>query len=239
MIKGTLIDTVRALEAVLNSFVVARPRIVPTAFHVASCAPFYSMMMKYGETPVSTVLSHVAHLPALIADWRENTDQYLAGLIPNGSRNTNSLALAKCFFRCDMCTEPISYPRILMHHCFLRPSGVNHKKRIKRKGKDENVGPREPRAFRVIDANTVFPSLSETFAEGMHENRAGVAFHTVASNLARRIIMGSRENPDTITYLEMDQKDLRVECLLCSSRRSRLVMRWTIAVSENSYHIIV
>lgn len=85
----------------------------------------------------------------------------------------------------------------------------------------------------VIDANTIFPSFSEVFGEGMHPDRDGVSYYREASTSesARKIILACGENPDTITNTEMDQLDYRVECLLCSSsRRGRLVMRWTTAV---------
>ena len=150
------------------------------------------------------------------------------------------LELATTFFQCDMCAEPISYPRILMHDCFLRPSGAiagpNHNAqgsgiRKEKKRTSQDI-PREPRPFRVITADTLWPRLSEKFGAGMHPGRAGVAFHKEASQSARRIILSCDENPDTITYAEMDQKDMRVQCLRCSSAaKGKLVMRWTIAVS--------
>lgn len=205
------------------------------------------MVKSTGDQSVDVILKGVAQLPRFITEWRRETDQYLASLIPGSQRQQNGddnalLELATSFFQCDMCTEPISYPRILMHDCFLRSSGPiagsNHNAQgsgiqKERKGASQGI-PREPRPFRTITADTVWPSLSEKYGAGMHPGRAGVAFYKEASQSARRIILSCDENPDTITFAEMDQKDVRVQCLHCSSAMTgKLVMRWTIAVSRD------
>ena len=192
------------------------------------------------DQAVNTVLEQVAVLPVRIVAWREDTDEYLTSLIRKAQRQRNNdpsllpLGLATSFFQCKGCTELISYPRILMHNCFMLPSGVigdSNGKTLVESKKKKNV-PREPRPMKQITADTMLPSLSMTFGEGMHPGRTEVAFHRAASQSASRIILCCGENPGTITYKEMDQKDFRVECLLCSSAgRGRLVMRWTIAVS--------
>ena len=240
-VRQKLTNRIKALDVVLEQLVVTRPRIAPTVFHVASSDP-YSIMVKSsttGDQSIDVVLKEIAQLPGFITQWRQKTDQYLANLIPRShrQRNTLLLELATTFFQCDMCTEPISYPRILMHDCFLHTIGRSNRNaqgsglRKKRTSKGEI---REPRPLRVIDADTVWPTLSE-YGAGMHPGRTGVAFHKEAFQSARRIISTCGENPDTITYAEMDQKDVRVQCLRCSStvNGGRLVMRWTIAVSRD------
>ena len=79
------------------------------------------------EQTVNNVLGQVSQLPLHLTQWRQDTDEYLADLIPKKGRFSvprSLLELAATFFRCFACTEPISYPRILMHSCFLRPSGA-------------------------------------------------------------------------------------------------------------------
>lgn len=120
-----------------------------------------------GNQSVDVVLKKIAQLPGFITEWRQKTDQYLASLIPRSRQqrrndNASSLELATSFFKCRMCTEPISYPRILMHHCFLRSSAHNGQRSgIRKERKRTSPGiPREPRPLRVITADTVWPSLS-------------------------------------------------------------------------------
>jgi hypothetical protein len=235
--KSKLTARLNALDNVLQQFCATRPRIAPSVLHVASWNPYLDMVKSSAtlDQSVNTVLGQVAMLPQHMAQWRQETDGYLAKFIPKPQRKGNvngalSLELATTFFRCDMCTEPIRYPRILMHHCFLVPSGA--KSRMARKPARDVTVPREPRPMAVITADTVFPLMSAKFGEGMHPDRAGVSLHKEASTSARKIILACGENPDAITYTGMDQKDFRVECLVCrSTGKGRLVMRWTIAVS--------
>jgi hypothetical protein len=93
--------------------------------------------------------------------------------------------------------------------------------------------------MRLVTVDTVFSSLSETFGMGMYPGRAGVSFHKEASKSARRIILPCGANPDAITRVEMDEGDFRVECLPCSlPGKRRIVMRWTIAVSQGFQSIV-
>jgi len=238
----TLSDRLSSLDDVIQQFVTSRPRISPTVFHVASREPF-STLVKSSNQMVDNVLDKIAHLPNHIVEWRKETDAYLAGLIPKYRQRDSPcpfLELAATFFRCFRCTEPISYPRILVHSCFLLPSGAKGVAGTKtqKKGRKPKDGLRQPRSLKVINADVVFPSLANAFGEGMHPKRSGVSYYQEASKSARQIILACGENPVTITNTEMDQKDFRVECMLCSStRRGRLVMRWTTAVRRDSHSI--
>ena len=189
----------------------------------------------------------------LITSWKEETDHYLAALIPQPSgkgkekesRNskTSVLELATTFFKCDWCTEPISYPRILMHSCLIEDQ---------EKAEDEEEdecdmedlevadarGPRAPRPPKKITFNTVFPTLSECYSLGMCAGKEGVTFAEEASNVARDIIMACGQDPMTVTYTAMEEMDARLECLRCSramqakqkAKSARLVMKWPMAV---------
>lgn len=87
--------------------------------------PFDDLKVKFLQTPVSVTPRGI---PGIIASWKESADESLLALLAQRSiskstrkgkeRATNSrLELATSFFNCRWCREPISYPRILMHHC--------------------------------------------------------------------------------------------------------------------------
>ena len=106
-------------------------------------------------------------------------------------------------------------------------------------GNVDRKAPREPRPPRDITADTVWPLLSTHFPVGVRAGQRGVAFDEEAHNVARTIVEACGEDADDISYIKMQEKDARLECLRCSrarqgKSRSRLVMSWTIAVSSTS-----
>ena len=192
----------------------------------------------------------------MIASWREDTDRHLVGLFPPSSSkgkeksSTHILELATTFFRCYRCKEPISYPRVLMHKCLMRADESDVEEQSVEDNTNEEVEQvsmvgqknahcRAPREPRDITADTVWPLLSTQLQVGMHAGKRGVAFDEEAHTVARTIVETCGEDPDGISYIKMQEKNARLECLRCSrarqgKSRSRLVMSWTIAVSSTS-----
>jgi len=240
------------------------PFIAPSGLQIASKDPFCSLVkVDSGKRlTLEDIKPFEPQLLAMLASWREDTDRYLVSLVPHLSSikgkeksPTHILELATTFFTCYKCSEPISYPRVLKHECLMRAderdvgesSADAEDNASEEAAEDSTVGqgnmsckaPREPRPPREITPQTVMRSLSASFPVGMHAGKRGVAFDEEAHNAAHRIVEACGEDADRISYIKMQEKDARLECLRCSrarqgKSRSRLVMSWTIAVSSTS-----
>jgi hypothetical protein len=244
----------------------SRWKIHPTAWWIASSEPIAYFIKSELPEKTSQDFEEVGpQLRDVVASWRAETDRYLATLIPRPSRKgkntTNSLELATTFFKCHWCTEPIMYPRILMHDCFLKESDAREEAR-KEEENDENEnevedsdedmvddarGPREPRPSKQITPDIVLPTLSDYYSLGIYAGREGVTIDEEASNVARDIITICGEDPNLVTYHEMEEKHAILECLRCSramqakqrTKSARLVMRWTTAVRRSEIHLLI
>ena len=226
-------------------------KIRPTAWWIGSSEPITSLI-KSDRRKISKedFKKAESQLRNLITSWREKTDHYLAALMPQPSgkgkkkdfRNsqTSALELATTFFKCDWCTELISYPRVLMHSCFVEDqekAGDEEEDECGMEDPEEDVvaGPRVPQK---ITLNTVFPTLSGCHSFGMCAGKEGVTYDEEASNAARVIIVACGQDPMTVTYAAMEEMDARLECLRCSravqakqkAKSVRLVMKWPMAV---------
>lgn len=182
-----------------------------------------------------------------IASWRAETDDYLASLIPQpsvkgkGKKKASNIAdllnLATTFFKCHWCTEPISYPRVLMHSCFAEDPQADdddddteeevviHRRRTAR----------QPLPPKQITYDTVLPTLLDRHNVGMCAGMEGVTYDDEASKAVREIVVLCGKDPNTVTYAAMEELDARIECLRCSRRvkrgkNKRLIMKWTMAV---------
>jgi len=199
----------------------------------------------------------------LITSWKEESDCYLATLIPQpfgkgkqkdpNNSKTNPLELATTFFKCYWCTEPVGYPRILMHGCFRKTVKSQDEARDE-KGDESDTedqeedadidacGPREPRPPNKITPELILPMLSGYYSLGLRAGVEGVTYDEEASNTARDIIMACGEDPKTVTSAAMEEKPIRLECLRCSramqakqkSKSNRHVMKWNMAVGPSS-----
>jgi hypothetical protein len=181
----------------------------------------------------------------LIASWKEETDQYLASLIPDkgkqknlGKHKTNRLKLATTFFKCRQCTELISYPGILWHECLLFGGCESENEEYDKNVKEEVVvdarGPREPRPPKHITADMALPMLSTSHRLGLCAGMEGVTFDEAAFNAAWDITTACGEDPNTVTHDSMKQTQARLVCLRCRREQVEetgigLVMKWTTA----------
>jgi hypothetical protein len=164
----------------------------------------------------------------------------------------NALGLATTFFKCHWCTEPISYPRILMHGCLYNDVKTNEEagdEEVEEADMEDSEGdvvvntrgPREPRPPKDITPDLVLPMLSDYYSLGMQAGKEGVTYDEEASGAVRDIITAYGEDPMTVTYAAMEENPARVECLRCSramqakkTKSVRLVMKWTMAVCPPS-----
>jgi len=162
-------------------------KIRPTAWWIASSKPIASLIKSEVRRITKEDFEKVEpHLCNLITSWKEETDRYLVTLMPQpsgkgkkkDSRNSkaSALELATTFFKCDWCTEPISYPRILMHSCLVEDQEEAGGEEGEDKGDMEDLegdvvadarGPQAPRPPNKITLNTAFPTLSDCYSLGM------------------------------------------------------------------------
>jgi hypothetical protein len=204
-----------------------KPAVVPRAIDLALMEPFRSAVFNTEakkESRVTELSKLEDHVQPLVASWQDSANEFLAGLLPSIKRSgkhklgTSQLTLAAIFFRCHWCTEPISYPRVLVHNCLTKTRS--------RSNGDEDSG-EELEDEKLL---ALVPSYA-----GMPWNYdKEVTFDEEAWKCARSVIVACGEDPVTVTASQMDDKDRRVECLQCrtqTARGNRLVMKWRIAVS--------
>lgn len=193
---------------------------------------------------------------ALIAAWKAHSDDYLIGLMPadssrKGKRkklDSSALNLATTFFKCHFCTEPISYPRVLMHHC-LHNNTMNSDE-LKGDGDildeetDEDVEPvipmksrsREPRPPRTITVQTLWETIPTFTPTGFRPGQPGITFDEESYTLSRKIVKACGQDPNTATHEVMEMNNARLECETCRKAReggkgrAHVAMRWLMAV---------
>jgi hypothetical protein len=166
-----------------------------------------AFMTKETFTPIVDEL-----LPALCHKWRRKMNRELLELMPPAaSGNTDDearLSQATTFFLCRECSEPISYPRILVHGCLtrLRQRGIRN---------------------RPPDEIAVYTLFGK---EPWNVDHNRVSFHAEASASAR-LVLGQSGLHRTAAASYVDKKDPWVECVRClDNEKGRAVYRWRRAV---------
>jgi hypothetical protein len=152
-------------------------------------------------------------LPELCRTWRRTQDTFLLKLLPlstseshptGGDSDVSRLQLATTYFNCQTCQCTILYPRILAHSCMT--------------------------AQMKIDADSNLKELWGAMRR-MPWNYTGdkVRLHKEAYDAAHQIVLTCGKDPAATTASEMDELDVRVECVSCS--RHRFAMTWRAGVS--------
>ncbi|KAF8643791.1 hypothetical protein AX16_008810 [Volvariella volvacea WC 439] len=194
----------KLLADIVKDFKSSVPRnsVIPTLADFASEERTHQLIFKKALSATLTDAELKAtreRLPEFVQTWRSACDAILLGIVP-----TARLDLATTFFSCSCCTDPISYPRILVHACLTR-------------GKEQQ---------NCVDQELVMMTEAQPWRVGAE----GVRFHERAWRQAAGILTALGMDPDTTTPEQMDELDPRVECALCSSPGRRVVMRWRAAV---------
>jgi len=253
---------------------ISNPPIVPPTSYIAKLEPFQTL---FKTLPLEEKVSHehwsglVVHstIPRMTEAWRHEADLFLLGILsttrtpmnPDAMIDRAPLELATTFFKCNWCTEPITYPRILMH-------GHLRNRRCKDADEEENEDGEERRkenesdeneAVEIADDNdhqpldvtrnevtvdTVWNKMSSWFVSGWNEGNDEIFVDEEATNFAKRIVRVCGEDPNTTTFSRMKELNSRLECVRCTAKsknktRKRLVMNWTTAVSHHSIFSIV
>ena len=214
------------------------PAIIPPILHFARTSPFVDFIKNTVKMDDSEFQGLTSCIPSIIASWRASADECLLNLLPQKSRNrkgketsiANRLDLAITFFKCEWCHEPISYPRVLMHECLRQ----RHDEGDRSRDEEDKDGQK------AVEPQVV--SVWNKIQDGAdwNEGKNQVTFDHDALRFARVIVKACGEDPDKVTFDQMNKIDARFECLRCSRKgrnRGRLVMNWTTAVKITSQHL--
>ncbi|KAG6916116.1 hypothetical protein DXG01_008391 [Tephrocybe rancida] len=203
---------IRLLKPLYTAYIDSQPRNLPHPGLSDLCgeAPFRELIF---STPATTKLTqadfevHKDVIPAVCTAWVTEREKAMEALLPP---DCPSLHVAAAFFRCNWCTEPISFPRVLGHRCLL----LWHD------------------GFTLEDGHADL-ELGNLLWYDRPWNWGGeqVEFDEEAAGHAKDIISACGADPEKVTKEEMDALDYRVECLRCAGKRAgRLAMRWSMAI---------
>ncbi|KII94170.1 hypothetical protein PLICRDRAFT_36405 [Plicaturopsis crispa FD-325 SS-3] len=215
------LDRQSIVARLVKAYVLTRPPndIIPQVADVCSMPDFRSLIEAPVEMNVDadSFSGAMANFPRLVDDWRESVSCTLVKLLPECQPSTNppslnlsSLELATTWFHCHICTLPITFPRILVHHCM---TGLSY-------------------SYDQQDTITgqCFMKLS---CEPWNYGGSRVAFHDVAAACARRLVELCGRDPLVTTASEMYELDARFSCSTCRYGRTHCVMTWDKAVSHS------
>lgn len=241
---------------------IMKPPVFPPISQYARAEPFCDIIKD--ETISSTELlrrlvEHALQIPTIAASWKVETDRFLRNLL-KGSNNVvqsdvDPLHLAVTFFKCRFCNDPITYPRILMHRCLRdRPyekdedetqednreddgsqDGDDEDEIDEEDGIEETSANDDTDQVVPVTPESVWNDISSWYGSTWNESNDQVFVDEEATGFAKAIIKACGEDPDTVTFSAMEEKDARVECIRCTAKakqksRNRLVMNWKMAV---------
>jgi len=252
----------------------AQQLIVPHTSYIAVLEPFKTLLttLPLEEKVTEEQMSALA-TPDIILQmtevWRREADISLLGLLSkplplstDEAIDRTPLELATTFFRCNWCTEPINYPRILMHRCLrnrrckdtdedtdedegdqeddegeVDPGSDDEVEAIEVEGDNEHQTLNTTRNEVTVDS--VWNKMSSWFGSGWNEGNDQIFVDEEAMNSAKTIVEACGEDPETTTFARMEELGARLECVRCTAKsktktRTRVVMNWTTAVSPLS-----
>lgn len=206
----------------LKGYSIERPvnEIIPGPVDICNMEDFKAVI---NDTPVDVEVNNqsfeqaVSRLPLLIDEWRATKDTMLVCImnktispeseayVSTPDVNRKQLELATTIFKCKICINPITYPRILVHNC----THDNH-------------------TFWRDSDDLQYALWRNLNDEPWHIERVG--FEKRAHLAARQVMECCQQDPDTVTAGEMDELDLWFECTRCFNDSGRLVMGWKTAV---------
>ena len=271
-ITRTLQLRVYTLDRVIRS-TMAQQLIVPFTSYIAVLEPFKTLLktLPLEERVTEEELSALATPDILLQmteAWRREADTSLLGLLskplPSNTDeaiNRTPLELATTFFKCNWCTEPINYPRILMHRCLRnRCCKDTDDDDDDEEGDEGKVDPGSDDEVETIEAeddtehqthnthsevtvDSVWNKISSWFGSSWNEGNDQIFVDEEATNFAETIVGACGEDPNTTTFARMEELDARLECVRCTAKskaktRNRLVMNWTTAVSLRLFFLL-
>lgn len=234
-----------------------KPWIIAPAPYVAQLEPFSTIMKDMSvegrEDLVKEKLNALANLlPGISLAWKAEADRSLLRLLPPKDDSATSskeqdfdrrpLDLASTFFACDCkCTDPMTYPRILMHNCLRTkkmPDNDDDEAPAEDSGEvksandddddEENEEQEDEDAASENDApnliygiptatpETVWDNMSCWASKPWNDGGLDIWIDEEATGYAKAIIRACGEDPETVTSTAMNMRqDIRVECMRC------------------------
>ncbi|KAF9053059.1 hypothetical protein BJ165DRAFT_1445191 [Panaeolus papilionaceus] len=234
----------------------SRPLLFPTSADVAKSEPFRTLIQDAADTTFPLVEEQLQTLQDNVTDiittWNNSAMQLLVDLLPAPPKRSKltgeeRLSLATTFFKCHWCTEPISYPRILMHSCVrnrrIQVNGtegesteVDSEKEGDEENKCEADDQQTPRVFIDSSPEAMWKSMSEWYGSQWNEGGEQITFDDEASQVARNILLACNYPPETTPTTTVDNDVIRMECTRCyktSKKPQRLIMNWKQAISHD------
>lgn len=227
--KSLLRKRQNILIGILRTYILSRPpaEIIP---RVADICNMNMVKTIIEDTPSEVEVTSESfsgitdQLPRLCEEWRATKNQFLLSLLPpcldltlgpEDIPSSSRLELATTWFQCrDLeCSgsEPISYPRVLVHECL---TALRHGYRN-----------------REDDLSLLFLNL-KSVPWNLDGNK--VTFCKPAAVAAESVIRSSVDpgvDVNTVTAAQMDDLDRWLECMHCRHRKTgRAVFRWKKAV---------
>ena len=254
---------------------VPKPRIPVPIHEILHAEPFYDILISYaglGTRSFTDEMRQQLQIPGLAERvieitnaWRNAADKHLLGLLSPGlitmakdldqAVDKTSLELATTFFTCHWCPEALSYPRVLVHSCFLNkglgkasnktllvgPHDEDAEEAEDVEEEDDDVSNHESELkenYGIVKATPLVTWNSIHVENGRRWNESGneIAFDDEASGAAKRILQAIGEDPATMNATQIQAMDIRVECMRCSTANStrrgrpRIFMTWNMAV---------
>ncbi|RXW11759.1 hypothetical protein EST38_g14096 [Candolleomyces aberdarensis] len=211
--------------------------LVPQDFDFAALEPFRSLIHgtpKGEELTKEHFLEHLPRLPSILESWKDDVDAHLLTLLPQTleiveSQTSNStpralsdttpLDRATTVFACnaDGCKQPIlMYPGVLSHKCFV--------------SQRSHPVPGEPCGRPKCEECAQGPDSGWNQSDNFV-----VSFHKKASAWAKTIITLMGEDPEVVTWADMDANESLLECVGCPDAGVG-GMDWRIAIGHSVFY---
>ncbi|KJA12653.1 hypothetical protein HYPSUDRAFT_818650, partial [Hypholoma sublateritium FD-334 SS-4] len=222
-----------------------KPWIIAPAPYVAQSKPFSTIMKDMSvegrEDLVKEKMNALANLlPDISLSWKVEADRSLLRLLARKDDSAVSsekqdfdrtpLDLASTFFACDCkCTDPMSYPRILMHNC-LRTKKMPEKddddapeedSGLSANDEDEddedeqqedgdatskNDAPNHVYGIPTVTPDTVWDNMSCWASKPWNDGGHDIWVDEEATGYAKAIIRACGEDPETVTSTAMNMR---------------------------------
>lgn len=207
----------RLFLSILQGFIQERPidEANPRAIDVCVLSNVKAMLEDDSMDAYTTEESFqdlVDDFPRMFEEWRESKTLGLLALLPGHNKDDSDFLLrATTYFRCDGCSEPIAYPRILAHACL---SELQHGHR----NREDDV------ALLCTNLNS----------EPWNYDGKRVSYYPTAEASAKSVVRGCGLDVNMTTAQDMDDVNPWLECLRCSHKvKGRAVFRWRKAVGSS------
>ncbi|KAF8912071.1 hypothetical protein CPB84DRAFT_1841774 [Gymnopilus junonius] len=239
---------------------IMKPPVFPPISQYARTEPFRSLIKDdtiSNSDLLRRLVEHESQIATIATSWKDNTDRFLRKLLQESSNIVGSdvdpLHLAVTFFKCGFCDDPITYPRILMHRCLRDRPYENEENENKedtkedsrsQEGDDEDEVDEEDNELSANDdmeevapvtPESVWADISSWYGSTWDEVNDQIFVDDEATGFAKAVVKVCGEDPDTLTFSAMEEKDTRLECVRCTAKakqktRNRLVMNWKMAI---------